>query len=212
MVENQGYGGNSPAEELRLNPISLPPGLQSIANFLTNSTCGAQASIRDKSDSRVSLGLHGVQALQKVAMILIQQVGLEVIEAHLPKLGGKNHDDNINRLRRFDHHCSVSLNQDEFLGLVFLQNDEVVRISPRGGDRKIRAVANRAIGLGQPTLSDHWNLAKNLELMRDAPQWEHFSGAIDDLRIQRWRGSAWAMVSARRFASGARLCNAGSAK
>jgi hypothetical protein len=61
----------------------------------------------------------------------------------------------------------VSLLAEEFLGLVFLQNDEVVRIAPRGDDRTLAAVARRAISLGQPRLTANWNLAENLCRMRE---------------------------------------------
>ena len=97
----------------------------------------------------------------------VEPVSLEVIENHLLLLGGGNHDDNMRRLRRFEFHYSVSLLAEEFFGLVFLQNDEVVRIAPRGDDRTLAAVARRAISLGQPRLTANWNLAENLYRMRD---------------------------------------------
>ena len=100
-------------------------------------------------------------------MTAIEQVSLEEIESHLLRLGGGNHGDNMRRLRRFECHCSVSLAEEEFFGLVFLQNDEVVRIAPRDGERTLGAVARRAISLGQPGLTANWNLAENLCRMRE---------------------------------------------
>jgi hypothetical protein len=100
-------------------------------------------------------------------MMAIEQVSLEVIENYLLRLGGGNHCDNMKRLRRFECHCSVSLVEEELFGLVFLQNDEVVRIAPRGDDRTLRAVARRAISLGQPRLTANWNLSENLRRMRE---------------------------------------------
>jgi hypothetical protein len=100
-------------------------------------------------------------------MIEIARVDLEIIEKSLLRLGRGNHDDNMKRLRRFECHCSVSLFEEEFFGLVFLQSDEVVEIAPRGDDRRLQAVAKRAISLGQPKLSGNWNLAENLDLMRE---------------------------------------------
>jgi len=97
----------------------------------------------------------------------VEPVSFEVIANHLLRLGGGNHDDNMRRLRRFECHCSVSLLAEEFFGLVFLQNDEVVRIAPRGDDRTLAAVARRAISLGQPRLTANWNLAENLYRMRE---------------------------------------------
>jgi len=99
-------------------------------------------------------------------MMAIERVSLEVIENHFLRLGGGNHCDNMKRLRRFEWHCSVSLVEEEFFGLVFLQNDEVIRIAPRGDDRTLQAVARRTISLGQPRLTANWNLSENLSRMR----------------------------------------------
>jgi hypothetical protein len=100
-------------------------------------------------------------------MLTIEQTSLEVIESHLLRMGGGNHPDNMERLRRFDCHCSVTLLEREFFELVFLQTDETVTIAPRGNDRTLQAVANRAIKNGQPRLSDNWDLAENLRRMRE---------------------------------------------
>jgi len=99
-------------------------------------------------------------------MVNIGQVDLNVIEESLLRLGGGNHADNMKRLSRFQCHCYVLLSEKEFLGLIFLQNDEVTPIAPRGHDRKLQTVAERAIRLGQPTLSPNWKLSENLDLMR----------------------------------------------
>lgn len=100
-------------------------------------------------------------------MITIEQTSLQVVEDHLLRLGGGNQRDNMERLRAFECHCSVSLSEEESLGLVFLQSHEVARIAPPGCDRTLRAVAQRAIDLGQPKLSDNWDLASNLSQMRE---------------------------------------------
>jgi hypothetical protein len=100
-------------------------------------------------------------------MRIIEQARLEGIESYLQSLGGGNQSDNMNRLRRFEHHCLVALTEEEFLGLVFLQNDEVLRIAPLGFDRTLRAVAERSVKLGQPRLSANWDLAENLDRMRE---------------------------------------------
>lgn len=99
-------------------------------------------------------------------MMLIANTDLDVIESHLLRLGARNHRDNMARLRRFECHCSISLVEREFFGLVFLQSDDVVRIAPRGDDRTLRAVAKRTIKLGQPLLGDNWDLAENLQRTR----------------------------------------------
>ena len=99
-------------------------------------------------------------------MIVLDQTSLQVVENHLIRLGGRNYRDNMERLRRFESHCSVSFSEEEFFGLVFLQSREVARIAPTGCDRTLRVVARRAIDLGQARLSDNWDLADNLWRMR----------------------------------------------
>ena len=81
-------------------------------------------------------------------MKIVKETELETVEQHLVHLGAGNHRDNMTRLRRFDHHCIVELTEEDFLGLVFLQSDEVLNIAPRGYDRTLRAAAKRAIMLG----------------------------------------------------------------
>jgi hypothetical protein len=100
-------------------------------------------------------------------MKVIGQTTREAIENHLLRLSGGNHRDNMERVGRFECHCSVSLAEEEFFELVYLQNDEVVRIAPRGDDRTLRAVGKRAINLQQPKLAGNWDLALNLSRMRE---------------------------------------------
>ena len=100
-------------------------------------------------------------------MIAIARTSVELIGNHLLGLGGGNHRDNMARLARFECHYSVSLAEKEFLDLVFLQNDDVAKIAPRGCSRTLRAVAERAIALGQPRLASNWDLAENLRRMRE---------------------------------------------
>jgi hypothetical protein len=97
---------------------------------------------------------------------IVKEVELERVEQHLVHLGAGNHRDNMMRLRRFDHHCMVEFAEEDFFGLVFLQNDEVLSIAPRGYDRTLRAVAKRAIVLGEAKLSANWDLSENLRRMR----------------------------------------------
>ena len=101
-------------------------------------------------------------------MRIIKEVGLNTVEQHLLQLGAGNHRDNMMRLRRFDRHCSMELAEEDFFGLVFLQNDEVLKIAPRGYDRTLRTVAERAITQGEARLSGNWDLGKNLRRMRES--------------------------------------------
>lgn len=101
-------------------------------------------------------------------MRMIRPTSLETIENHLERLGSGNNGDNMARLGRFESHCSGSLAEKEFFDLVFLQNnEEVLSIAPRDNNRTLRAVAKRAINLGQPMLSGNWDLAENLRRMRE---------------------------------------------
>jgi hypothetical protein len=99
---------------------------------------------------------------------IIKEADLETVEQHLVHLGAGNHRDNMMRLRRFDRHGIVEFAEEEFFGLVFLQNDEVLKIAPRGYDRTLRAVAKRAILLGEVRLSANWDLSENLRRMRES--------------------------------------------
>lgn len=101
-------------------------------------------------------------------MRILKEAELETVEQHLVRLGGGNHRDNMTQLRRFDRHCIVQFAEEEFFGLVFLQNDEVLKIAPRGYDRTLHAVAKRAISLGDVRLSSNWDLSENLRRMRES--------------------------------------------
>jgi hypothetical protein len=106
-------------------------------------------------------------ATGKVRMMAIGRSSLQEIENHLIRMGRGNHSDNMERLRRFECHCSVRLVEREFFELVFLQTPEVRNIAPPGADRTLRAAAKRAINLGQPRLSGNWDLAENLRRTRE---------------------------------------------
>ena len=76
--------------------------------------------------STVSMGVPRTEFCRQAdASLLSGRLVLEVIENHLLRLGGRNHSDNMERLRRFKCHYSVSLVEEEFFELVFLQIDEV---------------------------------------------------------------------------------------
>lgn len=101
-------------------------------------------------------------------MKIIKDTDLETVEQHLIHLGSGNHRDNMMRLGRFDRHCIVEFAEEDFFRLVFLQNDEVLKIAPRGSERTLRAVAQRAILLGDARLSANWDLGDNLRRMRES--------------------------------------------
>ena len=92
--------------------------------------------------------------------IILKTVTLEEIESSLVDFGGGNHADNMNVLREFPRYFLVELSEAEFFALVFLQNDHVLSICPRGGDRSLRSVAQRALKVSSPDLHANWNLGE----------------------------------------------------
>jgi hypothetical protein len=83
---------------------------------------------------------------------------IEEIETLLLALGGGNHVDNMRVLNAFPQYLLVELSEAEFFDLVFLQNDDVLPICPRGQDRRLRAVALRAQNAAGSRLHDNWDL------------------------------------------------------
>lgn len=101
---------------------------------------------------------------------VIRKSSLEEIENHLVSLGGGNQEDNLRSISSLPNYYLLMLSENEFLNLVFLQNDEVIDIAPRGEDRRLRAVANRALRVyefGNTELSDNWNLESNFERLKE---------------------------------------------
>ena len=98
---------------------------------------------------------------------MIEKSNSTTIEKHLLNLGGGNHDDNMRQVAGFECHWLVQLTKEEFFGLVFLQTDNLLSICPRGHDRTLRAVAERANRLGPPNLGPNWDLSENLRRMRE---------------------------------------------
>jgi hypothetical protein len=98
-------------------------------------------------------------------MKMIHEVDLAALETFLRDQD--NLADNLNQIRRFARHWLMLLTEEEFFGLVFLQIDGLLAICPRGNDRTLRAVAERANRLGQPNLCPNWNLNANLSRMRE---------------------------------------------
>jgi hypothetical protein len=90
-------------------------------------------------------------------MKVIEQVTPATVEQHLSKLGGGNHIDNIGVLYAFQRHLLVELSREDFLNLVFLQAEVVLPICPLGADRRLSAVASRALKSVRQ-LGPNWNL------------------------------------------------------
>jgi len=91
-------------------------------------------------------------------MELIREACFEEILEFFASLGSFDREDANNSLSGYQHYYFVSLDEGDFLDLVFLANDEVRPIVPHGGNRQLRAVAERAITIKQRELSFTWNL------------------------------------------------------
>lgn len=87
-------------------------------------------------------------------------VTVEDVEAHLRALGGGNHTDNMAQVRGHAFHYLLELTAEELLGVVFLQADGLAELAPRGGDRRLGAVAARATTLGSRRLGPNWDLGE----------------------------------------------------
>jgi len=88
------------------------------------------------------------------------------IRDHLSRLGGNLADNllslGIDPVVVSMKHYFVSLREEDFLGMVFLQNDHVRRIVPNGSDRSLSSVVRNAIVALQssPFLHSNWQLDK----------------------------------------------------
>lgn len=89
---------------------------------------------------------------------IVRVATVDEIEALLLDLGGGNHPDNMQALRKFRTFALVDLEELDFFHLVFLQNDEVLSICPRGQDRTLGAVARRATTARNRRLSPNWDI------------------------------------------------------
>jgi len=124
---------------------------------------------------------------------------------HLMSLGGGNHQDNMQSISFLPdegtpNYYLISLSEDEFFNLVFLQNNEVLAISPRGEDRRLRAVGTRALDLlntGGNRLSENWNLESNynrfISFVRDRKAYELPALVLRDARGSEleYEGARW---------------------
>lgn len=85
---------------------------------------------------------------------------LQEIERLLIELGSGNHFDNMRVISRYSRFYRMeAISEAEFFGLVFLQNREVAAIAPPGEDRRLRAVAHRALQHMSERFSDNWDIA-----------------------------------------------------
>lgn len=89
------------------------------------------------------------------------QISYDEIEAFLEELGNFNVEDTRKSLSELQYFYRVLLDEDEFLSLVFLSNPEVRIIVPHNADRRLRAVAERAIqNIDAERMSENWHIAE----------------------------------------------------
>lgn len=136
---------------------------------------------------------------------IIKKSSIEEIEGHLISLGRGNHLDNMQSISFLPNDTTpnyylISLSEDEFFNLIFLQNDEVLIIAPRGQDRRLRAVATRALealNSGDSRLSGNWDLAsiynRIMDLLRDGSTYELPPLLLRDARGTEleYKGTKW---------------------
>jgi hypothetical protein len=89
---------------------------------------------------------------------LLRKSNIGEIESQLDLFGRGNHTDNMRVLREFSRFYIVELDESEFINLIFLQNEHVLEICPPGKDRKLKAVALRALKVKNPVLHANWDL------------------------------------------------------
>ncbi len=100
---------------------------------------------------------------------MIRRATIDEIEAHLLKLDGGNHEDNMKIIRGFPRHYLLTLSESEFHNLVFLQTTTIFKIVPRGSDRRLAAVAQRASQLPptEANLGSNWDITATVARFRN---------------------------------------------
>jgi len=91
-------------------------------------------------------------------MEIIRQSDFDEVIKYLEDLGSFNYKDTQKNLGAYSYYYFVRITEDEFWSLVFLQITEVLQIAPKDHDRRLRAVAERAVMLGNIRLSVNWDL------------------------------------------------------
>lgn len=82
------------------------------------------------------------------------------LKSTFPTWEGGNYLDNMNQVNQMASHLLVELTEKDFRNLIFLENDDVAKIMPRGSDRRLEVVAQRALCLPET----EWYLGENWDL------------------------------------------------
>lgn len=96
-------------------------------------------------------------------MKLIRVVSYSQIVEHLKTQ--RNSIDNLESTRGFTYYYEVELEKEDFFGLIFLENNEVIRIT-KGTTRKLSAITKMALeklSNKKMFLSNNWQLDKIYE-------------------------------------------------
>lgn len=89
----------------------------------------------------------------------VTEATLAEIERLFVELGRGNHADNMRVISRYSNFYRMeAIPEGLFFDLVFLQSREVAMIAPPGEDRRLRAVALRALRQNDARLSENWDL------------------------------------------------------
>jgi hypothetical protein len=101
---------------------------------------------------------------------MIRRATIDEIEEHLLRLDGGNHEDNMKIVREFPRHYLLTLAEQDFMDLVFLQRKALSKIVPTDSDRRLRAVAQRASQLSPPetNLGSNWDIATTVSRFRES--------------------------------------------
>ncbi len=125
---------------------------------------------------------------------VIRAADISEVDQELLMLGGGNHADNMKVFSDFLQHYLVELSEEEFLGLILLQSKEVSVICPSGQDRRLRAVAARAVSSTERKLSNNWDLdlvSKRTEEYLSTPNTKFGPLFLRDARGLECKHGAW---------------------
>lgn len=104
-------------------------------------------------------------------MEIVGAVKWPVIEQHLIDLGAGNHKDNVENLRPFPNFYQIELAKEEFLNLVFLAIPTLEPIVPKYEDRRLIAVAKRAVNAmaegANVNYDNNWNLEVLIKIFNE---------------------------------------------
>jgi hypothetical protein len=102
-------------------------------------------------------------------MKIISSATIEELLRSVESLDRKRNEYTADAVTKFNNFYMVELAEQDFWNLVFLQNEEVLRIAPRGEDRSLKPVVRRALALSLDAqkLSGNWDIGDILSRSRE---------------------------------------------